>query len=172
METTPTTVATGYHRSKSLTPTWKGTLLKQDHITKEKHETSPPISPLHFTLSQLDDFTDPTLSQDTLNSSRLTHTITERGEVPPPLIVRTPGKEVHRQEGTILRAREQPCCQRVPLVAMGKPGTYSREEVFIYPFIHQFFIHQQSPYIYMYLLIIASNERGFLLVIKCDIIYC
>lgn len=125
-------VVTGYHRPKSFTPVWKGSLRKQDHTPKERHDSSPPISPLHLTLSQLDDFNDPTLSQDTLNSSRLTHTITEKEELPPPLIIRTPGKEVHRQEGTILRAREQACCQRVPLVAMGKPGVYSKDEVLLH----------------------------------------
>lgn len=129
---TPASVATGYRRPKRVNPVWKGSLSATKVTPRIRPETTPPSSPLHLTCSQLTSLTNTSpLSPNTLNSSRLNLEDT-LNKAPPPSVVRSPGQEVYKQEGTIVRARKQPRCQRIPLVAMtteGRIGGYNRDEV-------------------------------------------
>lgn len=110
---------------------WKGDLT----TTFSTPQTTPPSSPLNLTFSQLTSLTSTSpLSPNTLNSSRLN--IIDDSSIlnkAPPSIGSSLNQEIHRQEGTILRARVNPCCQRIPLVAMAinenRVGGYSRDEV-------------------------------------------
>ena len=90
-------------------------------------ETSLLSPGVNFTLSQLEQFEDTTLTQLSLDgwTSQQLHT-----ETPPLLDVSTNPRGVSPQTGSIFSSRLRPGVQRIPLNELeGRPKRYTREEV-------------------------------------------